>query len=370
MEAAMAAQAKRVWLPNLTVALFAGLGLAACQNTTADEVPKPGRPVLTTTVKFEPRIARRSFVATIRPRFESDLGFRVPGKVARRVVHVGDAVKAGQLLALLDETDLRLQLDQAEAERNAAAAALTQAEAELNRVLALRRQGWSTAATHERQQLAAEEARGRSARAERSVALARNSLSYARLAADANGVVTATLVEPGQVVAAGQPAIRHARLAEKEAVVAIPESQLAQARTGEATASLWSGPDRTYAARLRELSPSADAATRTYIARFALPGAGPEVELGMTATVTVAEAAGEAVARLPLSALYNQGDGPGIWVVDAERRPVLRPVAVAGYEANEVLVAGGIAEGEEVVTLGVQKLDPGQRVRVVQALRF
>ena len=366
----MVTRRKQVWLPKLVLTLSAGLALSACQNTTANEAPKSERPVLTTTVKFEPRLTRRSFVATIRPRFESDLGFRVPGKIARRLANVGDAVKQGQVLAVLDETDLRLQLDQAEAERNAAAAAVTQAEAELNRVLALRRQGWSTAAILERQQLASEEARGRFARAERAVALARNSLSYARLTADADGVVTATLVEPGQVVAAGQAAIRHARLAEKEAVVAIPESQLAQARTGEATASLWSGPEKIYAARLRELSPSADAATRTYIARFALPNAGPEVQLGMTATVTIGEAGGEKVARLPLSALHNEGKGPGVWVVDVDNRPALRPVTVLGYEANEVLVASGVSDGHEVITLGVQKLDAGQRVRVVQALRF
>ena len=152
-------------------------------------------------------------------------------------------------------------------------------------------------------------------------------------------------------------------------MVAIPESQLAQARTGEATASLWSGPEKIYAARLRELSPSADAATRTYIARFALPDAGPEVQLGMTATVAIDEAGGEKVARLPLSALHNEGKGPGVWVV-VDNRPALRPVTVLGYEANEVLVASGVSEGDEVITLGVQKLDAGQRVRVVQALRF
>src|SRR5215207_2232373 len=266
----MLTRRKQVWLPKLVLTLSAGLALSACQNTTANEAPKPERPVLTTAVKFEPRLTRRSFVATIRPRFESDLGFRVAGKVAQRLVNVGDGVVAGQTLAVLDDTDHRLQLDQADAERRAASAALTQAEAELHRVLQLRRQGWSTAAILERQEAATEEARGRLKRADRAVALAQNALSYARLAADADGVITAALVEPGQVVAAGQPAIRHARLAEKEAVVAIPEAQLAFAKTGSATVSLWSEPGKTYSAPLRELSPSADAATRTYIARFAL----------------------------------------------------------------------------------------------------
>jgi RND family efflux transporter MFP subunit len=350
--------------------MLLGVSLAACQNTTAEEVPAPARPVLTTTVKLEPRSLERSFVGTVRPRLESDLGFRVAGKVAQRLVSVGDSVATGQTLALLDETDLRLQLDQAEVEEKAASAALTQADAELRRVQQLRRQGWSTAAILERQELATEEARGRFGRTQRSVALARNALSYARLTADADGVITATLVEPGQVVAAGQPAIRHARLSEKEAVVAIPEAQLVAVKSGSATVSLWSEPEKAYSARLRELSPSADPATRTYVARFSIPQAGPGVQLGMTATVTVTQVADEMIARLPLSALYNQGDGAAVWIVGADTRPALRPVAVRAYEANEVLVADGLQNGDEVITIGVQKLDAGQRVRVVHSLRF
>ena len=357
-------------LVRLASSLLLASTLAACQNTTAEEAPKQARPVLTRTVKFEQLTQERSFVGTIRPRLESDLGFRVAGKVAQRLVNVGDAVVAGQALAVLDDTDHRLQLDQADAERRAASAALTQAEAELHRVLQLRRQGWSTAAILERQEAATEEARGRLKRADRAVALARNALSYARLAADADGVITAALVEPGQVVAAGQPAIRHARLAEKEAVVAIPEAQLAFAKSGSATVSLWSEPGKAYSAPLRELSPSADPTTRTYVARFAIPQAGPDMQLGMTATVTIGQAVGNGIARLPLSALYNHGDGPAVWIVDADRRPTVRPVTVRSYEANEVLVASGVQDGDEVITVGVQKLDAGQRVSVVHALRF
>jgi RND family efflux transporter MFP subunit len=344
--------------------------LSACQDTAAQDAPKPARPVLVTTVKFEPRTAERSFVATIRPRVESDLGFRVTGKVAQRLVSVGDAVKTGQRLALLDETDLRLQREQAEAERKAAAAALAQTEAELKRVLALRGQGWSTAASLERQQAAAEEAHGRLSRAERAVSLAQNAFTYATLVADVDGIVTAALVEPGQVVAAGQAAIRLARLSEKEAVAAIPEAQVTQIRGGSATVSLWSNPGQRYEARLRELSPSADPATRTYTARFALPSAGLEAQLGMTATVTVTERSNERVARLPLSAIYSQGQGPAVWAIDVDGRPALRPVTVAAYETREALIASGVSEGDQVVTLGVQKLDPGQRVRIVQALQF
>lgn len=349
--------------------LAAAFLLAGCQDKP-QEAARPDRPVMVQTVALEPRIPERTFVATIRPRVESDLGFRVTGKVAQRLVNVGDRVGTGDPLATLDPVDLRLQQEQAEAEMRAASAALAQAEAELRRVTALIREGWSTASGLDRQKAATEEARGRVDRAERTLSLARNALSYATLAADADGVVTATHVEPGQVVTAGQPAVRLARTAEKEAVIAVPEALIAAVRAGAATVSLWSDPDRIYAGRLRELSPSADPATRTYLARFSLPEADERVELGMTATVAIGSAGNDRVARLPLSALFNQGQGPAVWVIDVDGRPALRPVSIAAYESRDVLVSRGLQEGDRVVTLGVQKLDPGQRVRIVQALQF
>jgi RND family efflux transporter MFP subunit len=343
--------------------------LAGCQ-AQPQEAAKPGRPVLVQSVAFEPRTPERTFVATIRPRIESDLGFRVAGKVAKRLVNVGDMVKVGQALAALDATDLRLQCEQAEAEVRAASAALQQAEAELRRTHTLRGQGWSTTATLDRQQAVAEEARGRTARAERALMLAENALSYATLTADIDGVVTATQIEPGQVVDTDKVAIRIARLSEKEAVIAVPEAQIAAVRTGDASLSLWSNPDKPYEATLRELSPSADPATRTYLARFSIPAADEPVQFGMTATVTIGEAAAAEVARLPLSSLYNQGNGPAVWVISADSRPVLRPVTVAAYRSQDVLITQGVGDGERVVILGAQKLDPDQRVRIVEALQF
>jgi RND family efflux transporter MFP subunit len=359
------AASARILVPALAL-----LVLTACQPEKVAEVEKPARPVLAQSVHFEGRAAERTFVATIRPRTESDLGFRVGGKVARRLANVGDAVKAGQALALLDETDLRLQREQADAELRSANAALAQADAELKRITSLRGEGWSTASAYDRQKAATEEARGRVARAERAASLAANALSYATLAADADGVVTAVQVEPGQVLAAGQAAIRLARLNEKEAVIAVPEAQVGGLHQAKASLSLWSNPDKRYEARLRELSPSADPATRTYLARFSLVGAGPEVQLGMTATLAAIAPENGRIARLPLSALFNQGSGPAVWVIDIDGRPVLRPVTVAAYESREVLISSGVSEGDQVVTLGVQKIDAGQRVRVVQALQF
>jgi len=218
--------------------------LAGCDSRAETKPQAPVRPVLVVPVHYEPMTPERSFVGTIRPRIESDLGFRVAGKVAKRLVEVGDTVTSGQALATLDETDLKLQAEQADAELSAATGNRAQAQASLQRATELRAKGWTTDAQMDTARAAADEAQGRYNRAERAVELTKNSLSYATLTADADGVVTATLVEPGQVVASGQGAIRVARAAEKEAVVAIPETLVARARGGVAKVAPWSEPGR------------------------------------------------------------------------------------------------------------------------------
>jgi RND family efflux transporter MFP subunit len=345
------------------------IALAGC-NAAVAEKPVPSRPVLVATVHFEAQSPERSFVGTIKPRIETDMGFRVPGKVARRLVEVGQTVDVGQSLATLDEVDLKLQAEQAEAEFRAATGVLAQAGAAEQRAKDLRAKGWATDAQLDQAKAAADEARARLNRAERSVELTKNSLSYATLEADTRGVVTATLIDAGQVVASGQTAIRVARFAEKEAVVAIPETLVGRAKDGVATVTLWSEPNKKYAAKLREVAPSADPATRTYLAKFSLPEAGENVSLGMTATLTLADPQTERVARLPLSSLYSQGGDPSLYVVDDKGEVALKPVAVKSYESNCVVISGGVDEGAKIVVLGVQKLDPTQKVRIVSSLSF
>src|SRR5437763_8594423 len=217
-----------VSLAFIAIALAGGTGTAA-------ERAAPTRPVLVATVHYEAESPERSFVGTIKPRIETDMGFRVPGKIAKRLVEVGQTVDVGQPLATLDEVDLKLQAEQAEAEFSAATGVLAQASASETRAKELRGKGWTTDAQLDQAKASADEARARLNRAERSVELTRNSLSYATLVADTRGVVTATLVEPGQVIAAGQTAIRVARFAEKEAVVAIPDTLVQRAKEGTAT---------------------------------------------------------------------------------------------------------------------------------------
>jgi RND family efflux transporter MFP subunit len=355
-------------LVGISLAAMA-VALAGCNGTVAQNA-EPGRPVLVATAHYEAESPERSFVGTIRPRIEADMGFRVPGKVAKRLVEVGQTVELGQPLATLDEVDLKLQAEQADAELHAATGVLAQASAAETRAKDLRVKGWTTDAQLDQAKAAADEARARLNRAERSVDLTKNSLSYATLLADSRGVVTAALIEPGQVVASGQTAIRVARLAEKEAVVAIPETLVGRAKEGSASVTLWSEPDRKYAAKLREIAPSADPATRTYLAKFSLPDADERVSLGMTATLTLADPATQRVARLPLSALFNEGGDPSFYVVDDRGDVALKPVTVRAFESNDVVISGGVDEGARVVALGVQKLDPTQKVRVVSSLSF
>jgi len=352
------------------IAVCALLFLTGCEES-AKKQAEIVRPVLVTAIQYKPQVVDRTLVGVIKPRIETDLGFRVAGKVAKRLVEVGDMVEKGQSLAALDSVDLRLQADQAEAEERAARGALEQAAAAEERAKGLRGGGWSTDAQIELTRAAGDEARARLLRAQRAVELTKNSLAYATLLADGPGVVTATFVEPGQVLAAGQSAVRVAHAREREAVVYLPESLAASARDSAAFVTLWTSPDRKHPAKLRELAPSADPVTRTFLARFAISDAGDDMRLGMTATLTLSENGGAPVARVPISALFNQGAGPSLYVVNEQANGVtLKKVTVRSYGAQDVEITGGVAEGAQVVTLGVQKIDPSQKIRVVSSLAF
>jgi RND family efflux transporter MFP subunit len=342
--------------------------LAACKDP-APEAPAAHaeRPVQVERVAFASDNATSEFVGVVRARHETDLGFRVAGKIVTRIVNVGDAVHVGDVVARLDPQDLKLQVESAEAEFAAATSSLHQVTADLERYDALSTHGWASAADFDRKKAAKDEVEARLRRAERSLDLARNQLDYADLKADADGVITATLAEPGQVVAVGQPVVRLAREGEKEVLVALPETRLNEARDANATVELWSGPEHQYAARLRELSPQADATTRTYAARFSLDHADDSVALGMTATVKLSRPTDVTVAKLPLAAIINRGTGPSVYVVDDANELELRPVKVASFTEDTAFVTSGLSDGERVVTLGVQKLDAGEKVRTVDA---
>ncbi|MCA3632739.1 MAG: efflux RND transporter periplasmic adaptor subunit [Methylobacterium sp.] len=342
----------------------------------AAEVGKPqadnleNRPVLVQKVQFATAAPARILVGTVRARVETDQGFRISGKVAERRVQAGDRVKKGQVVATLDPADLTLQRETAEAELAAAKASEKSSSAELMRVIELRAKGWSTEQALDRQRAALEEATGRRLRAERQLELARNAQSYAELLAEDDGIVVSTSVEPGQVLAAGQPVLRIAKDGLREAIVAIPEQEMDDIRKALAEASLWTDPGRSYPAKLRELSPAADPLTRTFQARFTLEGLPADAPLGMSASLSVRPTEELRVARLPLAAILNEGKGTEVFVVEASGELKRKAVQISAYEARDALVSSGLADGDLVVVLGVHKLKPGLKVRPVTEMRL
>src|SRR6516162_1702685 len=333
--------------------------LAACNERAASTPVQLERPVQVQRVDFTNENPVREFVGVVRAWHETDLGFRVAGKIIARSINVGDVVHAGEVVARLDPRDLKLQVESAQAELTAAA--------EEARYANLKTHATVAAADYDHKKAAKDEAQGRLERAQRALDLARNQLDYAELKVDVDGVITATLAEPGQVVNIGQAVARLAHHGEKEALVALPETWLEEARKSDATISLWANPDRNFKAHLRELSPQADPTTRTYAARFTIESPDDTVALGMTATVSLARPTTDRIAKLPLSAILNRGTGPLVYVVDRSGALALRPVTITSFTEDAALVSAGVADGEKVVTLGVQKLEPGTRVRTVDA---
>jgi len=349
----------------LGAALALAAGLGACkQEEQAAEAPQPVRIM---TVTSEPLAKASTYVGTVKARYESDLGFRVGGKVIERLVNVGDAVVAGQELARLDVTDLRLGYEANEAERAAARSNLTQAFAAERRGKDLLDRGHISTAIYDQRKAALDEAQGRLERAERNVALSRNQTEYATLRADQAGLVTALPVEVGQVVTAGQLVVRLARNGDREVVVAIPEVRLADIRQTRTEIELWADAGkRRYPGRLREVTPQADAVTRTYQARFTIDAPDNAAVLGMTANVITTSGDATRMVRVPASAIINNGDGVAVWIVEDGTRVKRRPVTVQAFGQQEALVTSGLAEGERIVTLGVHILDEARAVRVVE----
>ena len=300
----------------------------------------------------------------VQPRYESRLGFRVSGKVIARRVDIGMLVKRGQLLMQLDASDLQLAQAQAKAGVSAADSTLALAQAELNRYRELRQKNFVSQAVLDSKEAAYKAALAAHEQATVGLRVQANQSSYASLVADADGVVTGIDAEVGQVVTPGMPVVRIARIGEKEVRVSIPEDQVAKLkRIGDVTVRTWANPELALEGKLRELSPVADSATRTFTAKIALPKAGNEIQLGMTATVSFATEAPPGI-RLPMTALLNHKDKTAVWVVD-QGVVKLTVVEVAGAVGNDIMILSGLAPGQTVVTAGANLLREGQKVTLL-----
>jgi membrane fusion protein, multidrug efflux system len=354
-------------LPSVIVG--AALALAACSEPQANQAPQAEvRPVRAQAVAYESAAQRFALAGTVEARIESPMAFRTGGKITERLVNVGDAVQAGALLARLDDEDHRLQVRTTRAQVESARADLAKAKADFDRYERLKDSQVFTQATYDQRRSAADMARARYEQMSGQLRMMENQLGYTTLSADARGVVTQVKAEAGQVVQPGQAIVHIARTDEVEIVVAVPEHRLAELKAASRLAvTLWAeGGETSYPVKLRELAPGADPATRTYVARFRLVDPPSGIRLGMSATLTVERANAERTAALPLSALFQSGAAPAVWVVDpATGKLTLTPVTVARYRQDAVLIADGVPEGALIVTAGVHKLDANQRVRLL-----
>lgn len=343
------------------------LALAACDQPDAATPPPapPPVPVRVETVRLEAAQQVQRYAAVVRPRIEADIGFRVGGKVTARLVEVGTRVDVGAPLAQLDTTPFDKRVRAALAQLRSAKAVAENANDEFARYARLQGNGWSTRQEFERRRAALETAEAAVRQIEAQLALARDEVRYASLRADAPGLVTAVQVEPGQVVAEGQTVFKIARAGEMEAVADVPEAQVGLLEGAVLSTEVWSLPEVAIPGRLRELSPIADAATRTYRARVTLIDPPPGAQLGMTATVVVTRPGTGRIARLPATALTKRGSDPALWVLNPAGNGLeLRPVALGAYLGETMTVVSGVEEGERVVTAGVHKLDAAQKVRI------
>lgn len=359
-----------------TLALAAMLGsiamLTACsQATTA--ATEDVRPVRTITVGVSEIDAAASYAAEIRPRFESRLGFRVPGKITQRLVDVGAAVKVGQPLARLDANDLALAASAAQAQVASARANFELAQAELKRTQSLADQNFVSGSRIDQAQTQLRAAQAQLDAAQAQAKAQSNQAAYSTLVSDRAGVVTAVEAEAGQVVQAGQTVMRVAtvnpKASDSDAVFNVPEQVAQRLKPGvTAAVTLWSRPGKALKATVREVAPAADPVTRTYMVRASLEDPESAAPLGATATVRVNGSAQQALV-VPLNAVVDKGGQQAVWVVDggvAKRVPVVVAGPALGTTAASLAIAQGLAPGAKVITAGLHTLNEGQKVKLLE----
>ncbi|MFN4264398.1 MAG: efflux RND transporter periplasmic adaptor subunit [Aquabacterium sp.] len=341
------------------------LTMAACGKAPA--TPEPIRSVKTMVISDTGGQIVRDYAADIHARTESRLGFRVPGKVNQRLVELGQAVRAGQVLAQLDPNDLNLSQEAARAGLAAAEANAAQAVADLKRFVELKEQGFISAAELERRTVATKAAESQLRQARAQAGVQGNQAGYAALTAPAAGVITGVQVEPGMVVDAGMPVFVLAHDGPRDAVFAVPESQAKQVRAlvGKKDAvkvKAW-GESTWVPATLREMAAAADPMSRTFLVKADVGREG--FELGQTASVRIANSAKDKDGlRVPVSAVAEQGGESVVWVLDPNQLTVQpQKVKTTDVTGDSILITEGLKPGQELVTAGAHMLTPGQKVR-------
>jgi RND family efflux transporter MFP subunit len=359
---------QRCTTPFLAIAGLLPLVLAACGEAPSSTDPRAQIPLVRVGAVEAAAQADRSFTGIVAARVQSDLGFRVPGKILERLVDTGQTVKRGQPLMRLDPVDLRLATRARDEAVTAATARARQTAEDEARYRDLVSAGAVSASAYDNIKAAADAARAELEAAKAQADLARNETGYALLVADADGVVVDTLAEPGQVVSAGQVVVRVANFGRREAVVNLPET-LRPALGSSGIATLY-GSGLNGPARLRQLSDAANPLTRTFEARYVLEGRLAEAPLGSTVSIHIPRDHASPALQVPIGAVFDPGRGPGVWVLegggseDTVTRVTWRAVQVTGLGQETVAISGGVSAGDRIVVLGAHLLQEGEQVRL------
>lgn len=354
---------------NKTVGLaLVIVSLTACDH--APEPPPPPRPALIMTVGGAGESSSLALIGEVRPRYESNQGFRVSGKIIERKVDIGAMVKKGQILARLDAADANLSAAAAMADVRAAEANYALAEAETERQRQLFAKKFISASALDIREAELKTSAARLAQARSQANVSGNQTRYTSLTADRDGVVTQIHAEPGQVVQAGETVAQIANTQELEVSVAVPESRMAEVKVGtQAAVRLWADRQKIYQGIVREISPIADTATRNFNMRITIKNADAAVKMGMTAGVTFS---GQHIAEaqtllIPAAALTQLNGKKIVWVIDAQNHAQPRAVVAGPYREDGVQVTQGLEAGEKIAIAGVHTLVKGQIVKPVTA---
>lgn len=303
--------------------------------------------------------SEENYSGVVRGRYETNLSFQVGGKIISRDVQTGSVVRAGDVLMTLDPKDIVEQSRSAQAQVESTLAQLQLAKSNLDRYTELYKSEAIPAAVLDQYKTQYDAAKATYDAAVAQAQQRQNALDYTTLTANADGVISAVNAEVGQVVAAGQSVLTLVQTAEFEVVANIPENKISSVQIGQRVLiKFWATGDEV-TGTVREISPMADPASRTFAVKISLPDV-RNVQLGMTANVLMTETASGAIV-LPLSAIYQTGKNAQVWLVDGGKVS-LKKVDVTAFDDNNVRVRG-LKSGDTVVVAGVHKLRDGQEVR-------
>jgi RND family efflux transporter MFP subunit len=354
-------------LTAVGVAAFATLSIRT-QAASAVSDPRQEPPIVRLATAAPVTTSQRGFTGIVAARVQSNLGFRVAGKIVERLVNAGQQVKAGQPLMRIDETDLRLALTAKRSAVAAARASVVQMDADERRYASLVSNGWASRQRYEQAKAASDTSNAQLAAAEAEARVAENEATYSVLLAGADGTVVETLAEPGQVISAGQTVVRIAKAGPREAVVALPET-IRPAIGSVAEASVYGADGRRYTAHLRQLSDSADPETRTYEGRYVLDGEAAAAPLGATVTIRLPNQASQPEVQVPLGAVFDDGRKTGVWVLNSATSTVrFQPVKLVRV-SGETVVISGLSLGDPIISVGAHLLQEGAHVRTASETR-